>query len=259
MTQNKEEKKNTIIDVVSETIVGTATTAIGFITTGPLGAIGGALIAPSLTATIKDIAKRVLSRNEAARVESTFLHAIDKIRASLEDGKTPRSDNFWVSEEGNNSQAQIILEGTLLKSRDEYEEKKLIYYSNFLANIGFNSNISFEKANTLLRLIEQLSYRQLTIIAYLSDGKIVNMETWDISFKDKPILDVYFDFYSEMTNLYNLRLLQQSGQGVRLGSAASKLSTLGQSLSILMELSSMPIEEKNSIERIINSIQSIAG
>ncbi len=257
MAQNKEEKKNTVIDVVSDTLVGTATAAIGLITTGPLGAIGGAMIAPTLSATIKDFAKRLLSRNESARVENTFLYAVERIKTNLENGKTPRTDNFWLNEEGNNSQAQMVLEGTLLKSRDEYEEKKLIYYSNFLANIGFNANVTFEKANILLRLIEQLSYRQLIIIAYLSNGKIVDMNKWDVAFKDKPNLETYFDFYSEMTNLYNLRLLQQACQGVKLGSAESKLSTLGQSLSALMELTSIPIAEQNSIEITINSIQSI--
>lgn len=58
-----------------------------------------------------------------------------------------------------------------------------------------------------------------------------------------------------MINLYDLRLLKQAGKGLKLGSAKSQLSTLGQSLSALMELNSIPDEEQNNINIIINDIQ----
>ena len=249
------KQKNKIIDVASDTFAGAASATIGLIATGPLGAIGGALIAPALSTTIKAFAKRMLSEKESNRVKNTFSNAIDKIQIKLQQGEYPRNDNFWTSDNSDSSSAQKLLEGTLLKSRDEYEEKKLTYYSNLLVNICFNVDISFEKANILLKIIEQLSYRQLVVIAYLSDGKIIDMDEWDISFKDKPFLEKYFDFYSEMINLYDLRLLKQAGKGLKLGSAKSQLSTLGQSLSALMELNSIPDEEQNKMNILINDIQ----
>lgn len=250
-----KKQKDKLIDVFSDTFAGTISAAIGLIETGVLGELGGALIAPTLSMTIKDFAKRMLSENESNRVKNTFSYAIEKIQTKLQQGDYPRNDNFWTSENNDKSCAEKLLEGTLLKSRDEYEEKKLKYYSNLLVNICFDENITFEKANILLKIIEQLSYRQLVVIAYLSDGKMIDMDEWDIAFKDKANLEKYFDFYSEMINLYDLRLLKQAGKGLKLGSSKSQLSTLGYSLSVLMELTSIPSEEQNNVKLIIDDIQ----
>ena len=66
------KQKNKIIDVASDTFAGAASATIGLIATGPLGAIGGALIAPALSTTIKDFAKRMLSEKESNRVKNGF-------------------------------------------------------------------------------------------------------------------------------------------------------------------------------------------
>lgn len=253
-----DTKQNKFIGIASDTIASITSAIAGMVVAGPVGAIGGAAVGPTLSAGIKEFAQRLLSSNESKRIETTFLYAAEKIKTNIENGQRPRNDSFFTAQDGHRSSAQALLEGTLLKSRDEYEEKKLVYYSNFLANITFDGTVSFEEANTLLRLIEQLSYRQLAILAYLSNGTIVNMNNWDVAFKDNAALKEYFDFYSEMTSLYNLRLLQQAGQGLKLGSAESRISTLGNTLSQLMELPSIADIEKDSIRNTINSIQTIA-
>lgn len=248
-----------IIDLSSDTLASVAGAVVGTAIAGPAGTFGGAAIGPIIAATFKKVGKGIaecfLSENEALRIGLTYKNASDKIQDELQNGKIPRNDDFFEEVEGNRSKATVLLEGTLLKSRDEYEEKKLIYYSNFLANINFDKSISFDRANTLLRLIEQLSYRQLLILSYLEIKSVIDMKKWTIAFKDNQSLGDYLDFYSELMSLYNYQLLQQAGNGISMTVGNLQLSALGKTLCRLMELDSMPDKERYSIEDIINLIQ----
>jgi len=198
----KSEKLIAIIDKGSE-IGGSVTVAtIGLVIAGPIGAIGGAAVGPLVALAFKkigtEISEKILSPREQARVGATYTLALEKISKSLQSGKNVRDDDFFIEQEKGRSKSETLLEGTLLKARNEYEEKKIKFYSNFLANLNFDDTISFEKGNTLLRILEQLSYRQIAILAYFAGIESLNADRWMISFKDKSELGIYQDFYSEL-------------------------------------------------------------
>ena len=260
----KREKSNkliTIIDKGSE-IGGSVTGAtIGVIIAGPIGAIGGAAVGPLIALAFKkigtEISEKLMSPREQARVGATYTLALEKISKSLENGGIVRDDDFFEPKNKNRSKSETLLEGTLLKARNEYEEKKIKFYSSFLANLIFDSTISFEKGNTLLRILEQLSYRQIAILSYIDGIEYLNTDRWMISFKDTSELGTYQDFYSELMDLYNQQLLQQTGGGISMSVSSLGISPLGKSMCNLINIENVEIEDKREVQNTIEMIKNV--
>lgn len=230
--------------------------------TNPVLGIVGNAFAPTVACAVKSLLPKALGEREQQRVETVFIHAIEKIKLMLDKGEMPRDDESYhgVTSMGI-PKAQEILEGVLLKARDEFQSKKLECYSSFFANLCFDETISFEHANFLLNMIERLSYRQICILSYLSDGKTIATSRWDAVFKtdnNKELLR-YFDLYSEFIDLYNARMIVQTTKvpGFALGMADTKISSLGQSIVRLGDLASIPEEDVANIGHYLEAIEAI--
>lgn len=256
--ENTKLKK--LIEKGSEIGGNVSGAVIGLAIAGPVGAIGGALVSPILTEVYRkvgnEISERLNSNREEMRVGATYSLAYSKIENKIKEGEVPRNDDFMNPSNSDRSGAESILEGTLLKARSEYEEKKIKFYANFLANMNFNSTISFEKGNTLLRIIEQLSYRQFTIMAYLNKTGVLNSNRWMESFHDENNIEIseYQDFYSELLDLYNHQLLKQAGAAIGMSISSFKLSHLGNEVCQLLELDNVDSEDLEKIKSVVHKI-----
>jgi hypothetical protein len=164
MTEQSDKLKE-IIEKGSEVGGSVAGAVIGLAIAGPVGAVGGAAVGPMVALAFKKIGTQIselfMSPREEARVGATITLALEKIAKEIEGGKSTRNDDFFSPQTSDRSKADTLLEGTLLRARNEYEEKKIKFYSSFLANLNFDESVSFEKGNTLLRILEKLSYRQI--------------------------------------------------------------------------------------------------
>lgn len=254
--ENKDLKPiaNVAVDSTAGVLVALAALA------NPVMSIAASGFLPVLVGNLKDFIARKLSNNEDYRLGTTAWVACQKIKGYLDSGREVRNDDFWTCSESKRSKADIVCEGILLKIRDEYEDKKLIYYSNFLANIGFEESVSYDQANMLLKLSERLSYRQLVILAYLSDDKILEMNSWAVQFKNNPLLEGYYDWYSEIMSLYDYGLLKQSMErkSIELGRCAnSQISVLGKTLSRLMELKTIPLDDIQEVSATLEKIKNM--
>ncbi|WP_421812951.1 hypothetical protein [Flagellimonas sp.] len=232
---------------IGGSVVGTS---IGLAIAGPVGALTGAALGPLVCSAFKlvgnEIAEKIMSSREQARVGATYTIALEKISNGIKAGKEIRGDDFFLKQKDDRSKSESILEGTLLKARNEYEEKKIKYYASFLANINFDKSVSFQQGNTLLRIVEQLSYRQLVIIAYLKEKEVLNTHNWMRAFSKQPELANYQDFYSELIDLYNHQLLQQVNE-IAMSISSLKLSFLGNKLFDLLELDEIDDSDKKDI------------
>ncbi len=230
--------------------------------TNPVLGIVGSAFAPTVASAAKSLLPKALGEREQQRVEHVFIRSIEKIRLMLDNGEMPRDDESYhgVTSMGI-PKAQEILEGVLLKARDEFQSKKLEFYSSFFANLCFDESISFEHANFLLNALERLSYRQLCILSYLSDEKAIPTSRWDAVFKtgnNKELLR-YFDLYSEYIDLYNARMIVQTTKvpGFALGMSDTNISSLGLSIVRLADLASIPKEDVESIGHYLEAIEAI--
>lgn len=149
----------------------------------------------------------------------------------------------------------------LLKSRDEFQSKKLVFYSNYFVNLCFDEKIDAEHSHYLLNLIDRLTYRQLVILKYLSDGKVVESNRWDALFKDprNKELSRYYDFYSEYVDLYNIRLITQTTKnvGFALGMSETKISMLGMTFSNLLGLNDIFDKDVENVKQYFDAISAI--
>ena len=259
-TENK--RLNDFIEKGAEIGGSVAGAAIGLAILGPVGVIGGAAFSPIITSVFKkigtDISAKILSPREEARIGATYTLALDKIDTEIKNGKEIRNDNFFSPQGGDRSSADMILEGTLLKARNEYEEKKIKFYSNFLANLNFDASISFEKGNTLLKIIEKMSYRQIILLGHIEDVNILLTENWLVQFTQNEELGHYHDFFSEVMDLYNQQILKQVGQfGMRISSL--ELSGLGKTLCKLLNTNEIENEDKNIIIDTICNVNKMAN
>jgi hypothetical protein len=259
--REQSEKLKLIIDKGSEVGGSVAGATIGFSIAGPAGAITGAVVGPLVSAAFRkvgtEISEKIMGPREQARVGATYTLALDKISKMLNDGKEVRDDDFFIAEENGRSKSESILEGTFLKARNEYEEKKIKCYSNFLANLSFDSSVSFEKGNALLRILEQLSFRQIIILAYFTEIDDLSTERWMISFKDKRELGEYQDFYFELMDLYNKQLLQQTGGGLAISASSLGISPLGKIMCNLIGAEEIEEDDKLKVSKTIESIRDV--
>lgn len=167
-----DEIKKTIVDNVSE-YAGSAAGAVagGLISAaigGPEGAAAGTIAATAIEHMFQnmgsEIKKRTLTPLEEQRVGTVYTKAKELIEENIAQGKTPRNDNFFDKDSSSRPASEELLEGTLLAAQREYEEKKAVYLARLYANILYHPEISRPTANRLIKLAEQLTYRQIAIV-----------------------------------------------------------------------------------------------
>jgi hypothetical protein len=249
--------KGTFIDSGMNLLTATISVA------NPNAGIVLSALSPIIERGVKSIIPKSLSEREDVRVEAVFMQVVQKISDKLKQGRAPRADEIYYANEIEIPNAQEVFEGVLLKAREEHQAKKLSFYSNFFANLCFDETINMDHAHYLLGLIERLTYRQIVILAYLSDGKCIDTSRWDPSFKVSHTSELYryYDFYSEYVDLYNVRLLTQAGKlpGFALGMSETKISDMGLSVSRLLELHEIPVDDLNKVQAYFDAIKAIIG
>ncbi|MBE0410524.1 MAG: hypothetical protein IBX69_12420 [Anaerolineales bacterium] len=174
MDESKTEKTKELVTFGAE-IAGAATGGtLGFLIAGPIGAVGGAVVGQVFTKGLEiaaDFALRDLSRREKIKAGAGLIFAYYKINKYLEEGRTPRGDDFFERDVTGRSASDEILEGTLLRCKNEHEEKKLKLIGNIFANVAFMPEVKVAGANWLLQKCQELTYRQLCVIALIEQAK----------------------------------------------------------------------------------------
>src|SRR6266508_3625350 len=127
-----------------------------------------AIVALAVRKLVDDFRSRALSRREVLRVDTVLKFAATKIQQNIANGQQIRQDTFFTEALDDRSAGEEIMEAVLLTAQREYEEKKLKYYGNLLANIAFHPEINRGTANQLIRIAERLSYRQMALLAFVS-------------------------------------------------------------------------------------------
>ena len=247
-----------------EALAGVAVTAGGTLIGGPAGGLVASAAIPFISAYFKKIGTEVINETFGERSEIrfgyTYAIALQKINEKIEAGVAIRDDEFFNINFGDKTNAETILEGTLLKVKNEYEEKKLKYYSNFIANLNFDYTTDFDESITLLRIIERLNYRQLTIVAVINNEVELRTHRWNVNFPKYKELNSFQDFYSDLMDLYNMNLLSQNvskKKGISMGIEEMILTPIGEKLFSLMELNEIDQTEIDAIKATIENIKEI--
>ena len=144
-------------EVTPELVGGTIGSFLG----GPLGTVVGL----GLTHAVHEVLSRLLSRRQEDRAEVVLSVAQERIRELHDEGHEPRQDGFFDDRAEKRADWEEVAEGTLISAMNDYEEKKARFYGYLIANIVFDDKVDRGMAHSLLRLGQQLSYRQLCLLA----------------------------------------------------------------------------------------------
>lgn len=181
---DKQEKAAIrLLKIGSGAAGGLAGSAVGLFFGGPVGAIAGGAAGAALKEvliTVGEIGLRQLSQREEIRIGTAAISAGNTIARRLEAGEKLRSDEFFESEDENSrSSAHEIFEGVLLKCKNGHEEKKIPYIANIFSSTAFSSDISSDEANYLLRLAENITFRQMCFLSIFERKTEIGIELPD--------------------------------------------------------------------------------
>lgn len=264
--KSQKEKKEHTVDAVVEYGGSAASSVMGAIVgstvAGPVGVIGGAL-AGTLIENIakkigKEIKERVLSEAEERKINTVFGAACNSISDKLNSGHELRNDDFFDEVDMDRSTAEEIFEGILFAAQRESEEKKIKYFAKLYANIAFDSAISRPIANQLIKIAEQLTYRQIVILHVIGTHQMVP-EAY--AFKNTMYKSVSglvnVTIASEVFELYRMSLLSSKDailDCAGINPSALTITGYGALLFNLMELSK--IETDDNLIRMLAEIVS---
>lgn len=185
------------VDYLASTANSTVGALIGGAILGPagaaLGAIAGTTVQKVLETIGNEIQKRALSTLEAKKVGTAYSLTQKFIEEKLNNKRKIRNDDFFQNKVNDRSPAEEILEGTILVAQREFEERKIVYISKMYANIIFSPEISREIANYLIKLAEQMTYRQIIILQSIGIAKF--------SFPPMPLQKTAYNSVSGISNV----------------------------------------------------------
>lgn len=165
---DQSERVRRLIENGAEIAGGAVGGALGFLAAGPAGAAvlgaGGVTAAIALKRIGAEVGERVLGPRERIRLGGVLALAAASIQDRINRGEDVRQDDFFDQKASGRSEADEVAESVLLKSQREPEERKLPYMAKLLANISFDATISAEMAHQLIKVAEQLTYRQMCLL-----------------------------------------------------------------------------------------------
>jgi len=224
---------------------------VGLFIAGPLGAVAGAVGGTAITDlfnnTAEELEKKYISKRESERIGVAAIYAINRIIANFDKNLPLRSDNFFVQDPViDRSEADEILEGTLIAAKNEHEEKKLKYYGSLVANIAFHPEVDLNQANFLLKVAERLSYNQICILVLFSRKSRFNyplsqQQPIHLSDLKKVVL------FQEIRELKKLELLKSTSESLvgteNVRPSMLVLDMLGEKLYEMMNLEELAVPD----------------
>ena len=247
MEDSPAKKEKALFKLGSELVGGATGGVIGFSIAGPIGAMIGGVVSPLIT----EFAIRLLSSRQKARVGATLIYAKQTIEQRIKEGKQPNPEFFKDKNGDGRPDVEEIWEGTLLNAQQEYEERKVPYYANLMANIAFESNFDKARANFLLKLAKNLSYRQLCLIAIFGGNIKNSLRETDYRGSAGSITQHLASMLHEILEMYNYGIVNipnDSLLGVTdVAPRKMQVQGAGVELGRLMELNKIPAEDLDEV------------
>ena len=252
----KNERVNELISNGSDIAGAAIGAALGFLAIGPVGAAlfgaGGILAAKALKRIGDEVSGRILGPREKVRVGGVLAIAASEIKSRIENGERVRTDGFFDEKESGRSDAEEVAENILLKSQREPEEKKLPYMGHLLSNIAFDSQINAQMAHQIVKVAEQLTYRQLCILKLAVVRQGFGLRNGDYRGQGSFSKELYQVLY-ECLDIYHRGLVNFGGEvafgPTDVAPGRMEIQGLGADLYNQMKLAAIPQNDLVSIVR----------
>ena len=172
---------------------------LGILTASTIGDPTG-LSAAVIPIIVREVIRRVIapltSRSESKRLYQWAKQAVEGIVQRLREDEKFRKDGFFEETPTNRSNFEEVVESTLKKVMDTTEEPKIKFMASLTENVHFDQDLDIDTYRYALKLLDELSYRQLCIIKMCKNADNIDVDSLgnpDTSTKLGSILRDFFE------------------------------------------------------------------
>jgi hypothetical protein len=162
-----------VVEIGSEITGGVAGSILGGLLAGVPGMVLGGGSGPVIVNFFKvagtEIVNKFTNTRSGIRSSAVYTYALAKMLKNQESHLPQREQSFFTADKQGRSAAEELLEGIIINAQKEYEERKLPFLGNLYANIIVHPEISREYANQFIRIINQISFRQLCLMELIKN------------------------------------------------------------------------------------------
>ena len=193
LIKQEEDKESPTSQLVSQ-LFGPA---VGFAIGDPTG-ISAAAVSIITKWGLDRFVPLLISKRQSVRLFQWGILASEGIAQRLANGEKFRDDGFFDKTPTNRSKIDEVVESTLKKVMETTEEPKIKFMANFTENVHFDSDFDLDTYRRILRILEELSYRQLCIIKLF-----MNVDQIDLDSLGNP--NITQNVSSILTDIFEVR------------------------------------------------------
>ena len=158
-----------LIALGSGIAVSAAIGDIAGITTGTISVLGQLGLDRFITPLI--------SKRQTVRLFQWGTQAAEGIAQRLANGEKYREDGFFDETPSNRAKIDEVVESTLKKVMETTEEPKIKFMANLTENVHFDSDFDLDTYRRILKILDELSYRQLCIIKLFMNVDQIDLDS----------------------------------------------------------------------------------
>jgi len=236
-------------------LVGSGTGALVGSSGGALSAIIGAMAGTTITSVGREVVARVITTKQEARVGAVFVQAGAAIMAAEIEGRSVRDDGFW---KGDHSAGYEFAEGVMHVAMESFEERKIPYLGNLLANVATNPEIDPNTANGAIALSERLSWLDYKLLGILRRGDDFPMPSKELGFGNSwstwAVKDAFRALIDESNLIHYPRKVGDRGQPLRdLSLSAATATSGGELVGTLLQVEDIPSTDLRPVFKTLTS------
>ena len=119
----------------------------------------------------------LISKRQTVRLFQWGTQAAEGITQRLANGEKYREDGFFEKTPTDRSNIDEVIESTLKKVMETTEEPKIKFIANLTENVHFDSDFDLDTYRRILKILDELSYRQLCIIKLFMNVDQIDLDS----------------------------------------------------------------------------------
>ena len=168
-----EDTQESLIQDFSLPVLGILVNAVVSDPTGMTAAV--------IPIIVREVLRRVINpfttRGESKRLYQWAKQSAEGMVQRLRDGEKLRGNGFFEETPTKRSNFEEVVESTLKKVMDLTEEPKISFLANVTINIHFDEDLDMNTYRQILKVLNELSYRQLCIIKMCKNADNIDVES----------------------------------------------------------------------------------
>lgn len=202
---------------------------------------------------INEVYENIYTSKESKKILTTLYYSLEVVKENLDRNNLVRDDTFFDEYLNNQSLTEEIINGIIISSRNEHEERKLKYYGYLFGNIMFKNNLDRDECNRLIKISRELTYCQIKLINMYVISQTVQVpilqreDYTKLGIKDYKLLGILQD----TLDMIQKSILNGSGKlvldVVQINPSKIKVQGIGTLLYNNMSLNKMPYDELEDI------------